>query len=143
MTEGDRNRDRDRDLSVYEQIGGAATFWRLVDCFYAKVEQHPLLRPLFPDDLEEGKRWQALFLMQYWGGPAQYATERGHPRLRMRHAPFAITPAARDAWLHCMLAAIDETDIPEPARGQMRDYFEKAAAFMVNRVLPADDGATS
>ena len=132
----------DHSMSVYEFIGGEATLRRLVDLFYARVEADPVLRPLFPDDLEPGKRWQFLFLMQYFGGPAQYADERGHPRLRMRHMPFAIDTEARDRWLGHMLAAIDEMGITEPARAVMREYFERASTHMVNVVSPGlADGA--
>jgi len=127
------------DINVYEAAGGEPVFRRLVDIFYAKVEQDALLRSVFPPDVSAGKRRQYLFLMQYWGGPQQYSAERGHPRLRMRHAPFAITPAARDAWVGCMLEAIDETGIAEPARTLMRDYFDRAATFMINQ-YPVDDG---
>jgi hemoglobin len=125
--------------SVYEFVGGADTFKRLVDTFYGKVEADETLRPVFPDDLEPGKRWQYLFLMQYFGGPAEYADERGHPRLRMRHAPYAINATARDAWLTHMLASIDEIGIIDPARSIMRDYFIRAADFMVNRYAPDDE----
>lgn len=120
------------ERTVYDLIGGEATFRRLVDVFYDKVAQDPVLRPVFPADLEEGKQWQFLFLMQYWGGPARYAEERGHPRLRMRHMPFRIDAAAGKAWLRCMLEAIDEVGIVDPARTEMREYFERAAQFMVN-----------
>lgn len=123
----------DTDINVFEAAGGEPAFRRLVDIFYAKVEQDDVLRAIFPDDIEAGKRWQYLFLMQYWGGPQQYGAERGHPRLRMRHSYFAITPAARDAWVRCMLEAVDEAGIPEPARSMMREYFDKAATFMINR----------
>ncbi|MCC6905572.1 MAG: globin [Anaerolineae bacterium] len=119
--------------TVYEQLGGDEPFRRLVDCFYARVERDPVLRPVFPDDLEPGKEWQFLFLTQYWGGPARYQVERGHPRLRMRHMPFVIGEAERDAWLGHMLAAVDEVGIPEPVRSQMREYFTHAASVMVNR----------
>ncbi|MCA9883899.1 MAG: globin [Anaerolineaceae bacterium] len=119
--------------TVFDMVGGEPTFQKLVDIFYARVEADEELRPLFPDDLEPGKRWQYLFLMQFWGGPAQYAQERGHPRLRMRHAPFPIDASARDAWVGHMLAAIDEVGIQEPARSQMRDYFERGATFMINQ----------
>jgi hemoglobin len=120
------------EKSLYDLIGGENTFRRLVDVFYDKVAQDPVLRPLFPADLEEGKQWQFLFLMQFWGGPARYNQERGHPRLRMRHMPFRIDEAASQAWLRCMLEAIDEVGIAEPARTEMRTYFERAAAFMIN-----------
>jgi hemoglobin len=119
-------------ISVYEQVGGAETFRRLVDHFYAHVEQDPLLRSLFPDDLGPGKEHQYLFLMQYFGGPGEYGQRRGHPRLRMRHAPFVIGQAARDAWLGHMLAAIDAVGVAEPARSIMRSYFESAATAMIN-----------
>jgi hemoglobin len=83
--------------------------------------------------LEAGKEYQYLFLMQYWGGSTQYSEERGHPRLRMRHAPYAITPDLAKRWATYMLEAIDEVGIKEPARSQMREYFEQGASFMVNR----------
>jgi hemoglobin len=119
--------------TVYEMVGGDETFRRLVDRFYERIETDPLLRPVFPEDLGPGKEYQFLFLTQYWGGPARYETERGHPRLRMRHGPFTIGPNERDAWLGHMLAAIDEIGIPEPARTQMREYFDRAATFLINR----------
>lgn len=118
--------------TVYELLGGAAVFQQLVDAFYARIETDEQLRPMFPDDLEPGKRWQFLFLVQFFGGPAQYAAERGHPRLRLRHLPFPIDAAARDRWLGHMLAAIDEVGITEPVRGIMREYFERAALHMTN-----------
>src|SRR5262249_52735589 len=117
---------------LYEQIGGDPTFRALVNTFYARVEADPLLRPIFPEDLIPGKEAQFMFLAQYWGGPARYQEQRGHPRLRMRHAPFKIGQAERDAWVGHMLAAIDEVGIPEPARSQMREYFENGATFMIN-----------
>jgi hemoglobin len=118
--------------TLYEQVGGDDTFRRLVDTFYARIERDPLLRPIFPDDLGPGREYQFLFLTQYWGGPPRYENQRGHPRLRMRHAPFKIGQAERDAWLGHMLAAIDEVGIPEPARSQLREYFETGATFMIN-----------
>jgi len=120
--------------SIYEQAGGLDALRRLVDAFYARVEADPLLRPMFPPDLGPGKEHQLLFLVQYFGGPGEYGQRRGHPRLRMRHAPFAIGPAERDAWLRHMLAAVDEAGIPEPARSAMRSYFEMAAPAMMNRL---------
>lgn len=118
---------------VYDAIGGEATMRALVDHFYAHVETDPILRPLFPEDMEPGKRHQLLFLTQYFGGPMTYNDERGHPRLRMRHMPFAIGPAERDAWLGHMLNAVDAVGIAEPARSVLRVYFENAAAAMMNR----------
>jgi hemoglobin len=129
----------EQEQTIYEIVGGDATFQRMVDIFYAKVEADPVLRPMFPDDLEPGKRWQFLFLTQFFGGPTRYALERGHPRLRMRHNPFPIDQEARDHWLQHMLAAIDEVGISEPARSEMRDYFERGSAFMINVEPTADN----
>jgi hemoglobin len=121
------------EIQVYALIGGEDTLRRLVDVFYDNVAQHEALRAIFPADLEAGKRWQFLFLLQYWGGSPQYLQERGHPRLRMRHAPFPITLALKDAWLACMFAAMETVGIVEPARTVMQEYFERAATFMVNQ----------
>lgn len=121
------------DVTVFELVGGQPFFDALVDRFYVRVETDPVLRPLYPDDLEPGKRALALFLGQYWGGPPAYSAEKGHPRLRMRHFPFAIGGAARDAWLAAMLAALDESDAPEAVREPMREYFAMASTAMINR----------
>ena len=128
----------DSPQSIYEMVGGDPTFQKLVDVFYARVEADEVLRPMFPDDLEPGKHWQFLFLTQFFGGPARYQSQRGHPRLRLRHAPFPIDRLARDHWLAHMLAAIDEVGIAEPALSEMLTYFERASAFMMN-VEPASD----
>lgn len=122
----------ENDLNVYDIVGGDPTFEKLVDVFYARVQADDVLRPVFPPDLEAGKRWQFLFLTQFFGGPPRYSQERGHPRLRMRHFPFPINQEARDHWLEHMLAAIDEAKIQEPARTVMRDYFERGSSFMIN-----------
>lgn len=124
------------ERSVYTMIGGAETLRRLVDVFYARVEADDALRAVFPEDLEPGKRYQYLFLVQYFGGPDAYSQERGHPRLRMRHAPFTIDAGARQLWLSYMLEAIDEVGIEEPARSLMRAYFERASLQMVNTFIP-------
>jgi hemoglobin len=121
------------DQTIFELAGGEPAITRLVDAFYARVEQDPLLRSMFPEDLGPGKEHQRLFIMQYFGGPTVYSGMRGHPRLRMRHAPFSIGQEARDAWLGHMLAAIDEAGIREPARSAMREYFEMAATAMINQ----------
>lgn len=124
------------EMSLYDRVGGEPTFRKLVDAFYRRVEADERLRPMFPDDLAPGKRWQYLFLMQYFGGPMQYGLERGHPRLRMRHNPFPITQDMRDRWHRYMLEAIDEVGIQEPMRTTMRDYFEFASRAMMNAVEP-------
>src|ERR1700744_3089864 len=93
---------------LFDRVDGEPFFADLVDEFYLGVAGDPLLRPLYPEDLTEAKRHLALFLMQYWGGPATYNEQRGHARLRMRHAPFVIGPAERDAWLRHMRRAVDQ-----------------------------------
>ena len=118
--------------SVYELIG-AAPIHAMVDAFYDAVAQDAVLRPMYPQDLSDSRRNLSLFLVQFFGGPRDYSDERGHPRLRMRHFPFAIDQQARDHWLRHMLAAIDSAGIPEPARSQMRNYFERSSEFLINR----------
>ncbi|BBH66495.1 globin [Actinoplanes sp. OR16] len=119
--------------SFFDAVGGEPTFRRLVDKFYEGVAEDPLMRPMYPEeDLEPAADRLALFLMQYWGGPNTYSASRGHPRLRMRHAPFRVDEAARDAWLHHMKVAVDSLDLPEQHRATLWDYLERAAYFMVN-----------
>ena len=107
-------------------------FQRLAAAFYARVDADPLLRPMFPGDLRLPAEHLALFLAQRFGGPATYSEQRGHPRLRMRHLPFRIGHAEREAWLGHMLAAMDEIGVAEPARSVMRHYFEESATFLIN-----------
>ena len=121
--------------TLYEETGGPAFFERLVDRFYVSVEADPELLALYPnpDDLAGARRRLALFLAQYWGGPTTYSDERGHPRLHIRHIPFAIDPAARDRWLIAMRAAVAEL-APAPAvADRLLRYFEMAAEAMRNR----------
>jgi hemoglobin len=128
--------DGDRATTVYDAVGGLSFFETLVDRFYRRVAMDVLLRPLYPADLASSKRHLALFLAQYWGGPTTYNEERGHPRLRMRHAPFVIGEPERDAWMRHMSEALDdmiEDHHVHPAVEQhMLDYFASAADFMVN-----------
>ena len=120
--------------TFYEAVGGEETFRRLVHHFYAGVAEDPLLRPLYPEpDLAGAEERLRMFLLQYWGGPRTYQGQRGHPRLRMRHAPFAIGIAERDAWLRHMRAAVDSLDLPESAAVMLWDYLEMAAHSMVNQ----------
>ena len=122
--------------NVFEAAGGEAAFRLLVERFYAGVANDPLLRPLYPDeDLADAAEHLTLFLIQYWGGPSTYNEERGHPRLRMRHQPFAIGQAERDAWLGHMRAAVESVDLVPAVRKAMIDYFEAASTAMIN--LPA------
>jgi hemoglobin len=119
--------------TLYEAVGGMPFFDRLVGRFYEGVASDEVLRPMYPEDLTAPTRHLTLFLAQYWGGPVTYDEERGHPRLRMRHAPFGIDPEARDRWLVHMRAAIEATDPPPSARAALLEYFEMAAEAMRNR----------
>ena len=124
----------DATLTVYDRVGGMPFFERLVDRFYDGVAADPVLRPVYPErDLTGARHRLTLFLAQYWGGPRTYDEERGHPRLRMRHFPFAIGPAERDRWLVHMRAAIDASDAPEDARARLHEYMTMAADAMRNR----------
>ncbi len=121
--------------ALFDRVNGEQFFVDLVDRFYLGVAGDLLLRPLYPDDLTESKRHLALFLVQYWGGPATYNEQRGHPRLRMRHAPFVIGPAERDAWLRHMQSAVDqmgEHGLSAADADELRAYFDMAAHSLVN-----------
>lgn len=123
----------ERAASVYDAVGGEATFTRLVDLFYAGVAADPMLRVVYPeDDLGPAAERLRLFLIQYWGGPTTYSQQRGHPRLRMRHVPFAIGVVARDAWLRHMRAALDALDLAPAYDEAMWSYFTTAADAMRN-----------
>jgi hemoglobin len=120
--------------TLYDRAGGMPFFERLVGHFYAAVTTDPILRPLYPEpDLGPAQRRLTLFLAQYWGGPRTYDEERGHPRLRMRHAPFAIDVAARDRWLTLMRAALAAEAPPPEVAAELDAYLEMAAEAMRNR----------
>jgi hemoglobin len=119
--------------SFYDQVGGHDTFRRLVHEFYRGVAEDPALRALYPEqDLGPAEERLRLFLEQYWGGPTTYSEQRGHPRLRMRHHPFKVTPAQRDRWLRHMMAAVDTLDLAPANALLLRDYLERAAHSLVN-----------
>lgn len=122
-----------RPDSFYAAIGGEQTFRRLVDAFYAGVAQDEVLRPMYPEqDLGPASERLRTFLEQYWGGPTTYSDERGHPRLRMRHAPYKVNPVARDRWLAHMRAALDSLGLPPLQHATLWDYLERAAHAMLN-----------
>ena len=128
-------------LTVFETVGGQRFFDELVDRFYDAVEDDPRLRPMYPRDMGPSRRRLAGFLVQYWGGPPHYSEERGHPRLRMRHMPFAIGHVERDAWMEHMTASLDAATIadgtgrplPDEIRAAMFDHFDNAATHLINR----------
>ena len=127
----------DAQPSPYEVMGGHDTFTQLVAVFSAGVADAPELRPMYPDDdLGPAQERLRMFLEQYWGGPRTYSDQRGHPRLRMRHAPFAVTTAARDRWLFHMRHAVDQLELPDDVRNQLWSYLELAAHSMVNSDEP-------
>jgi len=122
-----------RVSTFYDEIGGEATIRRIVHTFYEGVAADPVLRPMYPEeDLRPAEDRFALFLMQYWGGPTTYSGTRGHPRLRMRHAPFAVTPAAAQRWLVHFRAGLDAAQLTPEQDAQFWDYVTHAAQFMVN-----------
>jgi hemoglobin len=121
--------------TFYDAVGGMPVFEKIVGRFYEGVAQDDLLAPMYrSDDLADGSaaRRLTLFLAQYWGGPTTYSQERGHPRLRMRHAPFAVTPDARDRWLHHFRAGLDEAGLDPEDDAKFWEYVTYAAQFMVN-----------
>ena len=119
--------------SVYELAGGEETFRLLVKRFYSLVADDPVLRAIYPEeDLSAATERLTLFLIQYWGGPSIYSEQRGHPRLRMRHQPFAIGQRERDAWLGHMTAAVESIDLAPAVRKALLDYFEMASTAMIN-----------
>jgi hemoglobin len=119
---------------MYEQVGGDAFFHDLVEAFYVAVSSDELLRPMYPEDLTDAKRHLELFLIQYWGGPTTYMEERGHPRLRMRHVPFAITKRARDAWMSAMTFALESVrdQLSDEQYNEFYEYFDMAARQLRN-----------
>ena len=122
--------------SFYAIVGGEETFRLLVSRFYQGVATDPVLRPLYPDeDLSAAEEHLRLFLIQYWGGPRTYQEQRGHPRLRMRHVPFAIGERERDAWLAHMRAAVLSLELPAAYEDMLWNYLESAAFSLVNRPL--------
>ncbi|GAB2595731.1 globin [Microlunatus antarcticus] len=124
--------------TFYDAVGGHPTFVALVRRFYEGVAADQPLRDLYPEeDLAAAEDRLRGFLEQYWGGPTAYSEERGHPRLRMRHAPFAVTPDMRDRWITHMHAAVESIDVTEAQRAEMWTYLERAAHFMVNTEGPS------
>ncbi|MCM3921411.1 globin [Frankia sp. AiPs1] len=120
--------------TFFDAVGGEPTFRRLVARFYEGVANDPVLRPLYPEeDLAGAEDRLRMFLIQYWGGPSDYQEQRGHPRLRMRHVPFAIGPAQRDAWLAVMGAAVDSLNLPPDQYKTLWDYLRMAANSLQNR----------
>ena len=121
------------DATFFDHVGGHPTFEKLTRAFYRGIARDPELRPMYPDeDLEPARVRLQMFLEQFWGGPTTYSDTRGHPRLRLRHQPFPITPAARERWLVHMTAAVAELKLSDLHASEMLDYFDRAAHAMTN-----------
>ncbi len=118
--------------SMYERVGGRQWFVALVDRFYDRVADDPVLKPMYPEDLGPPREHLSKFLVQYWGGPADYNAERGHPRLRMRHQPFAIGDAERLAWFRHMSEAVRQGGLSPLDEEEMIDYFASTTASLMN-----------
>lgn len=127
--------------TFYDAVGGHPTFEKLIRRFYQGVAADPPLRALYPEeDLGPAEERLRMFVEQYWGGPSTYSQRRGHPRLRMRHAPYAVTPTQRDRWLRHMRDAIDSVDLTPDQADQLWAYMERSAHFMVNALDEDDPG---
>jgi len=121
--------------TYYEAMGGEEFFTKLVAGFYEQVRESAILSPMYPpEDFPGAERRLRLFLEQYWGGPKTYGLERGHPRLRMRHAQFHVNPAARDEWLRCMENSLNKLEIEPRMREELWSYLTSAADAMVNQL---------
>lgn len=121
-------------MSIYDEMGGRATFEKLVSHFYALVAVDPVLKPMYPEsDLKGAAQRLLMFLEQYWGGPTTYSEQRGHPRLRMRHAGFHIGELERDVWLRHMKSAVDDVEMREELKEELWNYLVMAANSMVNQ----------
>lgn len=118
--------------TIYEAIGGQEKVDKIVDSLYNHIAEHPLLIPIFPEDLTETRWKQRLFLTQFFGGPQLYLEERGHPMLRRRHLPFPITPERGQAWLSCLEKALEEAEVEEPYKSAIFERITTVAGQMVN-----------
>ena len=131
----------DSPVSFYDEVGGHETFVKLVDAFYRGVAGDDVLKPMDPEeDLGPAAHRLLMFLEQYWGGPTTYGEERGHPRLRMRHAPYHVNPDARDRWLAHMRDAVDGLELSPLHEATLWDYLQRAAHAMVNTFEPTGIG---
>ena len=118
--------------TVFDRVGGSAWFYQLLDFFYEDVIRRDEIRDLYPDDLTDSKKNTADFLIQYWGGPSSYSKRRGHPRLRMRHAPYVIGDDQKESWLASMRFALDQMQPAKEIEEAMVEYFLMAAEHMKN-----------
>lgn len=133
MSENPTGPDATDQRTPYERMGGAETFRAIVHRFYLNVQKTPDLHALYPEeDLGPAEDRLRMFLEQYWGGPGTYSEQRGHPRLRMRHTPFKVTPTQRDNWLECMHDAVGSVEMDTASRDELWNYLVRAADSMIN-----------
>ncbi|MBW7456984.1 globin [Paenibacillus sepulcri] len=118
--------------TIYDAVGGFEGITRIVEAFYPRVQKHPLLAPLFPEDIFPVMEKQALFLSQFFGGPALYSDQYGHPMMRARHMPFPITPERAEAWLSCMRGALEENGLPAELQEIVLERLSGPAHHFVN-----------
>jgi len=119
--------------TLFDRVGGESTFTTLVTRFYEGVRTDEILLPMYPQEDLDGAIWRlSAFLQQYFGGPTTYSEQRGHPRLRMRHAAFRVNPGAKERWLLHMRSALDSLQLSPMDDGEIWDYCERAALMMVN-----------
>ncbi|KQN99148.1 globin [Paenibacillus sp. Leaf72] len=121
-----------RNISLYEALGGDRSLRLIVESFYPKVQAHPLLGPLFPEDINPVMEKQHMFLTQFFGGPTLFSDAFGHPMMRARHMPFEITPARAEAWLDCMNRALQEVGIEDELRQFVIERLSGPAHHFVN-----------
>lgn len=132
MSMSDPRPQADERAALFERMGGHATFEQLARRFYEGVRTDEVLAPMYDGDFDGGEERLRMFLVQYWGGPTTYSEQRGHPRLRMRHAPYRVNPDARDRWLSHMRVALDEAGLDQAAEQELWDYLVRAAHAMIN-----------
>lgn len=118
--------------NIYDAIGGAPAVRRLVEAFYPRIQAHPLLSPLFPEDITPVMEKQYMFLTQFFGGPSLYSDRHGHPMMRARHLPFPITKERADAWLGCMRGALAESGLPEELQTLVLERLSGPAYHFIN-----------
>jgi len=121
-----------RNISLYEAVGGAERIRSIVEAFYPKVQAHPLIGPLFPEDIDPVIEKQYQFLTQFFGGPSLYSDQHGHPMMRARHLPFNITPEHATAWLSCMGEALEEVGLERELQAVVLDRLSGPAHHFVN-----------
>jgi hemoglobin len=121
-----------KNNTIYEAIGGESAVRKLVEAFYPRVQRHPLLAPIFPEDITPVMEKQYLFLTQFFGGPSLFSEQHGHPMMRARHLPFPVTKERADAWLGCMKGALEEIGIEHDLQAFVLERLSGPAYHFIN-----------